>query len=112
AACERICPNGCIEMVYREEPLPIEGEGFESYQFSPKNKKKRFPQIWIGRCMYCGLCVDNCRFDALHHTPHIGEPLPAYEDLMIHSPELLYKMIYYYHDARKPPKERRRNLVK
>ncbi|MHA2330785.1 MAG: NADH-quinone oxidoreductase subunit J, partial [Candidatus Hodarchaeales archaeon] len=46
-----------------------------------------------------------------HITPHIGEPLPAYDDLMIHPPELMYKMLYYYHDAKKPKKGRERNVV-
>lgn len=108
--CERICPNACIEMVHREEPLPI--EGIDSYEFNPKNKNKIFPQIWLGRCLFCGLCttLEACRYDAMHHTPHIGEPLPAYDDLMIHTPELMYKMLYYYHDARKPAKKRKRKL--
>jgi ferredoxin len=109
-------------MVHREEPLPIELDGSPmEYQFSEKNKKRLFPQIWVGRCMFCGLCVDACRESgagrrnkedqALFHSPHIGEPVPAYDDLMIHPPELMYKMLYYYHDLRKPKKGRKRNVV-
>ncbi|MFW9994993.1 MAG: 4Fe-4S binding protein [Candidatus Odinarchaeota archaeon] len=110
--CFRACPNYCIEMVNREEPLKIELDGSPiEYQFSEKNKKKIFPQIWVARCMFCGLCVDACRFDALHHTPHIGEPVPGYDDLMIHPPELMYKMPYYYYDAKQPKKGRKRNVV-
>jgi NADH-quinone oxidoreductase subunit I len=30
-----------------------------------KNKKMQFPQIDYGRCMFCGLCVDECPAECL-----------------------------------------------
>jgi ferredoxin len=30
-----------------------------------KNKKLQFPQIDYGRCMFCGLCVDECPVECL-----------------------------------------------
>jgi NADH-quinone oxidoreductase subunit I len=30
-----------------------------------KNKKMQFPQIDYGRCMFCGLCVDECPVECL-----------------------------------------------
>ncbi|MHA2170289.1 MAG: 4Fe-4S dicluster domain-containing protein [Candidatus Hodarchaeales archaeon] len=57
--CARNCPNKCIEMV-EADPQP------------PHWKKERLlqhPQIFVGRCMFCGICVESCRFDSLYHTP-------------------------------------------
>ncbi|MCZ6613063.1 MAG: 4Fe-4S binding protein [Thaumarchaeota archaeon] len=34
------------------------------------NKKSLFPQIDYSRCVFCGLCVDACPFDALVMTNH------------------------------------------
>ncbi len=48
ASCARICPNSCIELVPYEYGNPL------------KNKKMVFPQVDYGRCMFCGLCVDEC----------------------------------------------------
>ena len=103
-ACARICPNKCIQMVYREEPLPV--EGMPDYEYNEKNKNKRFPAIWIGRCMYCGLCTaeyEGCKYDALHHTNWYGEPFPAYDDLLIMTPELMYRTKSIKEKAKAPP---------
>ncbi len=38
------------------------------------------------RCIFCGLCVDACRFDALYHTPIVDMAEGEREDL-IYGPE-------------------------
>jgi formate hydrogenlyase subunit 6/NADH:ubiquinone oxidoreductase subunit I len=53
ASCARICPNACIEMVPYKYGNPL------------KNKKLVLPQIDYGRCMFCGLCVDECPVGSL-----------------------------------------------
>jgi NADH-quinone oxidoreductase subunit I len=34
----------------------------------PQNKKEIWPAVDYGRCVFCGLCVDACPFDALYMT--------------------------------------------
>jgi NADH-quinone oxidoreductase subunit I len=34
----------------------------------PQNKKDLWPAVDYGRCVFCGLCVDACPFDALYMT--------------------------------------------
>jgi NADH-quinone oxidoreductase subunit I len=34
----------------------------------PQNKKDIWPAVDYGRCVFCGLCVDACPFDALYMT--------------------------------------------
>ncbi len=53
ASCARVCPNTCIEMVTYKFGSPL------------KNKKMQYPQIDYGRCMFCGLCVDECPAESL-----------------------------------------------
>ncbi len=57
-ACFRACPNQCIEMKLLD-PQPPHWE---------KKRPLESPQMFIGRCMYCGLCVASCKFDALFHS--------------------------------------------
>ena len=45
-ACARACPNNCIELEVSTTP-----EG--------KKQIDKF-DIYIGRCMFCGLCIDHC----------------------------------------------------
>ncbi len=55
-ACERACPHGVIS---------VEGERNPDRESKKKMLVTRF--TWdAGRCMYCGLCVESCAFDALH----------------------------------------------
>lgn len=52
-ACERACPSLAIEMVPSEV-----------------TKTGRRPVINLGECIFCGLCEDACRYDALVLTDH------------------------------------------
>jgi formate hydrogenlyase subunit 6/NADH:ubiquinone oxidoreductase subunit I len=43
------------------------------------------------RCIFCGLCVDACRFDALFHTPIVGLSQDSQEK-MIYGPDRITKV--------------------
>ncbi|MBI4344169.1 MAG: 4Fe-4S dicluster domain-containing protein, partial [Euryarchaeota archaeon] len=49
----RICPNKCIEMTYAGEKEVKKGD-------KVVKKKVTHPSVYIGRCMFCGLCEDIC----------------------------------------------------
>ena len=54
-ACERACPHGVIT---------VEGERNPDRESKKRMLVTRF--TWdAGRCLYCGLCVEACNFDAL-----------------------------------------------
>jgi NADH-quinone oxidoreductase subunit I len=54
-ACERACPHGVIV---------VEGERNPDRESKKKMLVTRF--TWdAGRCLFCGLCVEACNFDAL-----------------------------------------------
>ena len=53
--CERSCPDDAIKI---ESEKRTDGPGRVLTGFS----------IDLGRCMYCGLCVEQCTSDGLHHT--------------------------------------------
>src|SRR5207253_5857266 len=56
-ACERACPISVINIDI------IKGDG----KTQPKLNMARF-DIDIGKCMYCGLCVEPCPTGAIQHT--------------------------------------------
>jgi NADH-quinone oxidoreductase subunit I len=67
--CERSCPD---EAILIESEKRVDGPGRVLTKFS----------IDLGRCMYCGLCVEQCTSDGLHHT---GD----YENNSIHREDMI-----------------------
>ncbi|MHA1974752.1 MAG: 4Fe-4S binding protein [Candidatus Hodarchaeales archaeon] len=92
-ACYRVCPNKCIEMV---EVDPAPPHWVEKQKGKEKPKPLLHPQIFIGRCSYCGFCVEACRFDALYHTPGFDAATSNKEDLY-HTYRELYKIYQLYY---------------
>ncbi len=63
--CARECPDWCIYIEGHQEKRPPRHEGGKPRQVNILN---RF-DIDYALCMYCGICVDVCPFDALHWSP-------------------------------------------
>ncbi len=63
--CARECPTWCISLSSHTEPLPDSPPG-------PRQRTRAvldsFELDWA-RCMYCGICVEACPFDALAWAP-------------------------------------------
>lgn len=54
----------------------------------PQNKKDIWPAVDYGRCVFCGLCVDACPFDALAMTNDYE--LSAYDKMGLkYTPDML-----------------------
>jgi len=54
----------------------------------PQNKKEIWPAVDYGRCVFCGLCVDACPFDALFMTNDYE--LSAYDKMSLkYTPDML-----------------------
>lgn len=63
--CARECPDWCIYIDSHKEEIPPETEGGRARQ---KNVLDRF-EIDYSLCMYCGICIEVCPFDALFWAP-------------------------------------------
>ena len=62
--CARECPDWCIYIdSHKEQVAPKEGGRART-----RNILDRFA-IDFALCMYCGICVEVCPFDALHWSP-------------------------------------------
>ena len=59
--CARDCPSWCITIDSHTEPIPDLPPGARE---RTRNVLDRFVIDW-SLCMYCGICVDECPFDAL-----------------------------------------------
>ncbi len=66
-ACLRTCPDQCIH---------IEAEG------KAKERKPTSFRIDLGKCMFCWLCVEACRFNALTMTPRYDMSVCQPEELI------------------------------
>ena len=68
--CERSCPD---EAILIESEKRADGPGRLLTKFT----------IDLGRCMYCGLCVEQCTSDGLHHTGDYENNSPRREDMLL-----------------------------
>ena len=73
ASCAKYCPLGIIRIV--THPGGAEMQEGEKYAIDVFD-------IDIGRCMYCGLCVEACPYDAIHMGSGFEEGRPRRGDLV------------------------------
>ena len=64
--CARECPSWCITIDSHTEPVADLPPGARQ---RTENVLDRFAIDW-SLCMYCGICVEECPFDALEWSPH------------------------------------------
>lgn len=69
-ACQRVCPSLAIEMVPSE-----------------LTKTKKRPVINLGQCIFCGLCEEACRYDALFLTDYIELSAFQQKEMIIYENE-------------------------
>ena len=67
--CARECPDWCLHITSHTEVEEVPG----SARPRTHNVLDRFA-IDYGQCLYCGICVEVCPFDALHWAPEFGYP--------------------------------------
>jgi NADH-quinone oxidoreductase subunit I len=63
--CARECPDWCIYIDSHKETIPARTEGGRE---RTRNVLDRFA-IDYSLCMYCGICIEVCPFDALFWSP-------------------------------------------
>jgi len=76
--CARECPDWCIYIEGHKDKEPPRREGGKPRTVS---KLDRF-DIDFSLCMYCGICVEVCPFDALHWSPEFEYSEPSIADLL------------------------------
>jgi len=83
--CARDCPDWCIYIAgHKEQQPPAEPGG----RARAKSVLDAFA-IDFGLCMYCGICVEVCPFDALFWSPEYEYSGETLVDLL-HQKERLY----------------------
>jgi NADH-quinone oxidoreductase subunit I len=76
--CARECPDWCIYIEGHKDLAPPRRPGGNPRSV---NKLDRF-DIDYGLCMYCGICVEVCPFEALFWTPDYEYSEPKIADLL------------------------------
>jgi NADH-quinone oxidoreductase subunit I len=82
--CARECPDWCIYIEGHKEQIPPATEGG---RIRTRNELDRF-DIDYALCMYCGICVEVCPFDALFWSPEYEYSEAKISD-MLHDKERL-----------------------
>jgi NAD(P)H-quinone oxidoreductase subunit I len=80
-ACARVCPIDCIQMDGVKGPKTT-AKNLLGDKDSPKLRYLTRFDIHIGRCMYCGLCVDLCPTGAIHFTREFEAATGDYSKLV------------------------------
>jgi NADH-quinone oxidoreductase subunit I len=78
--CAKECPCWCIYIEGHKVTTPGKRK--------PVNELDRFA-IDYGLCMYCGICVEVCPFDALHWSPFFEYTSYSYEGMIHEAPVLV-----------------------
>ena len=86
--CARECPDWCIYIEGHKEPVPTAGElaGADAAGAGSRGRPRvrnaldRFA-IDFSLCMYCGICVEVCPYDALFWSPEYDYPATGIADL-------------------------------
>ena len=76
--CARECPDWCIYIDSHKETVPSETPGGRDRQ---RNVVDRFA-IDFSLCMYCGICIEVCPFDALFWSPQFEYAETDIRDLL------------------------------
>lgn len=76
--CSRSCPDWCIYIEGHKDKAPPRREGGKPRTVQVLD---RF-DIDFGLCMYCGICVEVCPFDALFWSPEYEYSAPSIADLL------------------------------
>src|SRR5688572_9158092 len=76
--CARECPDWCIYIEGHADLAPPRREGGKPRRVA---KLDRF-DIDYALCMYCGICVEVCPFDALHWSPEFEYSEMSIADLL------------------------------
>ena len=104
--CARECPDWCIYIDSHKETVPPAAPGGRERS---RNVLDRFA-IDFSLCMYCGICIEVCPFDALWWSPEFEFAHYDINDLT-HERDVLREWMWTVpappaHDARaEPPKE-------
>ena len=79
--CVRECPDWCITIEAHSEPDPDAPQYSNARRPSMKNVLDEFT-IDFGQCMWCGICIEVCPFDALFWSDTPMQPAQTKEQLI------------------------------
>jgi NADH-quinone oxidoreductase subunit I len=82
--CARECPSWCITIDSHTEPVADLPPGARP---RTENVLDRFAIDW-SLCMYCGICVDECPFDALAWSSDLASPAETLRGLSAEKADL------------------------
>src|SRR5213592_3461162 len=86
--CARECPDWCIYIDSHKEEVVVPGAA----RPRQRNVLDKF-DIDFSLCMYCGICVEVCPFDALHWSPEF-EYAEHQVERLTHEMDTLRKWAY------------------